>query len=225
MAANGRLTASVVRHPPTSTSSPPSGGPITATVLRRDGEDGEHAGGAVLTGALGLVPDQPHGRRVAAAGAEAENDPRHDQHGEVRCEGADHPREAHQCRRREEQTARAVEVDQPADDRLADGGGQVQRRDEPGRRRRRRPEGHTDRHQGDGDDRGVDRVEHRAGDQRREQPAVESGGPAASGRAQFSTTRSSRDSASSTTASSSSLKRCANASLSHSARCARAPSA
>ena len=137
---------------------PTEGGADHGDGLGGDRQHGQDARGAVLSGASGFAADQVHRGRVAGAGAQPEQYPRGDQHRDRRCEGADRAAKTDQRGAGEEQPARAVEVDQPPDHGLSDGGGQIEPGDQPRGLRGQRAERDPDRDQRHRLHRGVHRV-------------------------------------------------------------------
>ena len=135
--ASGRLTAKVARQPPRPISRPPRVGPMTATVWVDTASTVSTLAGLsrpVRSASL-RISDIADG--IARAGAEPEDHPRQDEDPDRRRHRPEQPAEADQHGAGEEQAARAVEVDQPPDDGLADRGGEVEPGDQPGGLRRR----------------------------------------------------------------------------------------
>ena len=171
--ASGTFSANVVRQPPSPISRPPSSGPITAMVWLATARAVSTPPGLSCPVRLASLRSSAIAAGIPGAGAEPEQDPRGDQHPEVRRQGADDAGDPDQARADQEEPARPEDVDEPAHDRLPESGGQVEGRDEPRGLRGRRAQRVADGDERDGDDRRVDRVEDRAQHHRRQQPPVE----------------------------------------------------
>ena len=107
-------------------------------------------------------PDHDDGARVRGRRAEGHDGAGHAEHGEVRRERGQRAGHGHQGHAEHEQPPRAEPVRQPAHQRLARRGGEVEGGDHPGDGGDVEPEVRAQHHQGDGDHRGVQRVQGRA---------------------------------------------------------------
>jgi hypothetical protein len=112
---------------------PPEGRPDHRGHLDGDGEHGEDPAGTGYARAVGLAADEVHRGGVPGAGADPDEDSGQDEDAEAGGDGAEQPGEADQGTPEEVEPARPVAVDQPADDRLADRGREVETGDEPHR--------------------------------------------------------------------------------------------
>ena len=107
-------------------------------------------------------PDHHDGARVRGRRAEGHEGAGHAEHREVRRERGQRAGHGHQGHAEHEQPPRAEAVRQPAHQRLARRGGEIEGGDHPGDGGDVEPEIRAQHHQGDGDHRGVQRVQGRA---------------------------------------------------------------
>ena len=159
--ASGTFSRNSACQPTKPTSSPPTTGP-----------DGGRGGVGHLDPAqrpaglhvrlLRQGPDHHDGARVRGRRAQGHDGAGHTQHREVRRQRSQRAGHGHQDHAQLKQAPRSEPVGQPAHQRLPRRGGEVKGGDHPGDGGDVEPEVLAQHHQGDGDHRGVQRVQSRA---------------------------------------------------------------